>query len=120
MSSQSQVKELEDSRAIRTCCNPIVYHEDFNPFHSDCLCTQLMFVPELICDTVKFETNHDIQNIILYAEQAIENVTIQSPGSPYVPLLWSYLTNFHKEQQQPKLGLQRTHPEVSCVFPIPY
>ena len=121
-SCQSLVKELEDNGVIRKYSYPLVYHKEFNPFHSTSpgFSTQLIYVPKLICDAVKSEMNYDNGNAILYAQQAIENVSIQNPTSPYIPVLWSYLKDFCKEQQQqqPELGLERMH-QVSCIFPMP-
>ena len=94
---ESLVMELKDNRIIRVCPDPLVYHSNFNPKHTDPN-DKLFFIPKLICDAVKSEMNYDSKVIaISYAYRALQN-TNAMPSSPYIRILYSQLQKFCKEQ----------------------
>ena len=94
---KSPLEELKDNSIIRKYPNPVVYHEYLNAKHAND-CTQLVFVPKLICDAVTKEMNYESRNALIYAQNALENAVIENPSSSFIGVLCCQLKVFVKSK----------------------
>ena len=71
---ESPMNQLAKGGVIRNSCYPLVYHKDLDPKNLTSN-VQLVFIPKLICDAVKYQMDHTDKVLsTICAQRALENL----------------------------------------------